>query len=238
MADWVLYDTLIKFRGATRRDEEIFNAQYDFGEYAQDHPTYQEVEVRGKKFGVLFRSGDEGYLKTFDAPYGSDIWLGDVMLFSGMHWLVIDMDFTNPVTRKGRIQQCNRQIKWQNPDTLEIVTRWCTATKPYYSNVADGTKMDVSKREYKIQLPFDSESRQIGVDKRFMMDIVGGVPQCYRLTSHDLITRYYDDIERGFVVWNLVSDNYVEATDDTTEMICNFKRSASTASIGGGWIDG
>ena len=237
MTDWALFDKDMTFRGATRRDEEIYNAQYDFAEYGPDHPTYQIVEVRGQTYGVLFRSGDEGYLKSFDAPYGSDIVLGDVMLFSGMHWLVIDMDFTNPVTRKGRIQQCNRQIKWQNPTTKEIISRWCTATKPYYSNVADGTRMDISKREYKVQLPYDAESSQVGVDKRFMMDIVGGTPQCYRLTSHDLITRYYDDIEVGFVIWNLVSDNYVEDDDNTELMICNYEPAEDPFPPGGGWID-
>lgn len=236
MTNWALYDREIKFRGETRRDDEIFNAQYDFSEYGPDHPGYQQVEVRGQTYGVLLKSGDEGYLKSFHAKRGSDINLGDVMLFGGMHWLVIDMDFTDPVTRVGRIQQCNRQIRWQNPQTKEIVSRWCTATKPYYSNLADGPRIDTSKREYKIQLPYDSETSQVGVDKRFMLDIVGGVPQCYRLTSHDLTTRYYDDIRCGFVIWNVVSDNYVADNDNVELMICNYESGEDPYPSGGGWV--
>ena len=236
MTDWSLYDRANTFRGATRRDDEIFNAQYDCEEYGPDHQGYQTVEVRGKQYGVLLRSGDEGYLKSFHAKYGSDIVLGDVMLFSGMHWLVIDMDFTDPVTRVGKIQQCNRQIIWQNPKTKEIISRWCTATKPYYSNVADGIKLDTSKREYKVQLPYDAESSQVGVDKRFMLNVVDGVPQIYRLTSHDLITRYFDDIEAGFVIWNLVSDNYVADDDNVEKMVCNYIATDDSYPTGGGWV--
>lgn len=236
MTDWNIYDRDITFRGATRRDEEVFNAQYDFEEYGPDHPSWHTVEVRGKQYGVLLRSGDEGYLKSFHADKDADIILGDVMLFSGMHWLVIDMDFTDDVTRVGRIQQCNRQIRWQDKETKEIVSRWCTATKPYYSNVADGVQMDISKREYKIQLPYDAETSQVGVDARFMLNIVGGVPQVYRLTSHDLVTRYYDDVEAGFVIWNLVSDNYVEGVDNTELMVCNYEDGYAPYPSGGGWV--
>lgn len=81
--------------------------------------------------------------------------------------------------------RCNRVIKWQNPKTLEIIERWCLCSKPYTSNINEGNVVSTLNGKYDIQLLYDDETKQVGVDSRFMLDIIGGMPMVYRLTFPD-----------------------------------------------------
>lgn len=148
--------------------------------------------------------------------------IGDIIYWNNLHWLVIDKDFQNDIYNTGTIVRCNRIVRWQNPITLEIIERWCFCSKPYTSNIDEGNIISTLNGKYDIQLPYDDETIQVGVDKRLMLDIVGGKPMVYKLTFPDTNTNKYQDIDGGFIEWTVVSDAYVQERDNVDLMICDY----------------
>lgn len=148
--------------------------------------------------------------------------IGDIIYYNTMHWLVIDVNFNDDLRRSGEMVRCNRQIRWQNQYTGEIIERWCLVTKPYTSNIAEGMAITTSNREFKIQIPYDEETILVDLDHRFLLEVIDGKPKAYAATSIDAQTNRYQDIEGGFLIWNLSQCEYNPETDNTELMIANY----------------
>lgn len=161
---------------------------------------------------------------------GCDIWarpgetfhIGDIIYYNTLHWLVTDINFNDDLNRSGEMVRCNRQIRWQNKTTGEIVERWCLATKPYTSNINEGLSIATSNREFKIQLTYDEETLLVDLDRRFLLEVIDGTPKAYQVTSVDTITNRYQDADGGFIVWNLKQCEYNAATDNAELMIADY----------------
>lgn len=148
--------------------------------------------------------------------------IGDIIFYNKLHWLIVDVNFSDDLTRSGKMVRCNRQIRWQNRTTGAIVERWCLATKPYTSNIAKGITIANSNREFKIQLAYDDETMLIDLDRRFLLEVIDGMPKAYQVTSVDTITNRYQDIDGGFLVWNLTQCEYNPLTDNPDLMIADY----------------
>lgn len=153
---------------------------------------------------------------------GESFSIGDIIFYNSLHWLVTNVNFHDELTCSGEMVRCNRQIRWQNPKSLEIIERWCLVTKPYTSNIDEGMVLSVSNREFKVQLPYDNETRLLDLDKRFMLEIIDGKPRTYKCTSVDQNTNKYQDIDGGFIVLNLTQDESGQENDNADLMICNY----------------
>lgn len=190
-------------------------------------PATKNALVGDEEKQMIVKSTQSLNEKTFILSPGDTIRIGDIVVWENLHWLVVELDFDNTIALKGRITQCNRQIRWQNTKTGEIVERWCLLTKPYTSNVTDGTQISVSNREYKVQVPYDDETKLIDLDKRFMLEVIDGKPRTYSCTSVDQQTNVYQDLKNGFIVWNLSQDGAGQPNDNVELMICDYIDSAS-----------
>ena len=148
--------------------------------------------------------------------------IGDIIFFNGLHWLITDVDFADELNRSGEMVRCNRQLRWQNPKTGKIVERWALITKPYTSNLDTDTEVTTSDREFKVQLPFDEETRNLDLGKRFMLEIINGKPRTYRCSSVDQSTNKYQDVDGGFIVLNIIQDEERHERDNVDLMICDY----------------
>lgn len=148
--------------------------------------------------------------------------IGDIIYYNTLHWLITDVNFHDDLTRSGEMVRCNRQIRWQNQYTGEIVERWCLVTKPYTSNIAEGMAIATSNREFKIQIPYDDETLLVDLDRRFLLETINGKPKAYEVTSVDAQTNHYQDIAGGFLIWNLSQCEYNPATDNADLMIADY----------------
>ena len=161
---------------------------------------------------------------------GCDIWarpgetfhIGDIIYYNTLHWLVTDINFNDDLNRSGKMVRCNRQIRWQNKRTGEIVERWCLATKPYTSNINEGLSIATSSREFKIQLTYDEETLLVDLDRRFLLEVIDGTPKAYQVTSVDTITNRYQEADGGFLVWNLKQCEYNPVTDNAELMLADY----------------
>lgn len=222
MSNWGLYEARLLRNGQTERDRVIARERDMLMRRRYDSAALKEVEVHGVEQSLFIHATDVASEKTFNTLPGETIELGDVIFWNKMHWLVTNVDFDDEVTRKGRIQQCNRQIRWQNPKTGKIVERWCLATKPYTSNIHEGTIVANSNREYKVQIGFDDETILVGLNRRFLLEEIDGEPKAYEVVSVDTITNRYEDVGGGFLVWNLSQHEYNPATDNAALMIADY----------------
>ena len=122
------------------------------------------------------------------------------------------------------IQICQKEITWQDDLTGEIVSRWATVEKPYYSNLKENNYIGYSTREFRIQMPFDEYSERLDIDKRLMLEIVNSEPKTYRITSVDQMTGRidYKNDQIGFLSFNVEQDLYNPETDNAKLMICDY----------------
>lgn len=222
MIDWGLYEKTLSYLDGNFRDRIIEREKSALLKQFVMSPATKNAIVDGQQKMMIVKSTQALNEKTFVLSPGDDIKIGDIVVWENLHWLVVELDFDNTIALKGRITQCNRQIRWQNVDTGEIIERWCLLTKPYTSNVTNGTQLSVSNREYKVQIPYDNETKLVDLDKRFMLEVIDGRPRTYSCTSVDQQTNVYQDLENGFIVWNLSQDAAGQPDDNVELMICNY----------------
>lgn len=222
MIDWDLYMKQLRIGGDDFRDRIISREKNALIVQFEKAPSVKHTIVDGEPKKMIVKSTQTLNEKTFVLMPGDTIKIGDIVVWENLHWLVVELDFDNTIAYKGRIAQCNRQIRWQNPVTKKIIERWCLMTKPYTSNVTNGAQLSVSSREYKVQIPYDEETKLIDLDKRFMLEIINGKPRTYSCTSVDQQTNVYQDLENGFIVWNLSQDESGHPNDNTDLMICDY----------------
>ena len=231
MINWDLYRARLQQKGITQRDRIIERQKDALLKQFFHSPADKYVLVGENQKHMIIKSSDAMNQKTFIMCPGEDISIGDIVVWKDLHWLVIERDFDDEITVKGKIVQCNRQIKWQNSKTKQIIERWCLITKPYTSNVTNGTQISVSNREYKVQLPYDEETKLIDLDKRFMLESIDGKPRTYSCTSVDQQTNVYQDLDNGFIIWNLSQDDAGQPGDNLELMICNYEEPENSGSV-------
>ena len=225
------YRMRLEAMGKTKRDRIIHNAKRMTQKFAIHNPAYKSVTIDDTDDNLIIISTQAVSTKTIEALPFRDFKIGSIVFWNGSHWLITKRDAESDITVRGEIEQCNRQIRWQNPSTKEIHERWCVVDKPYFSNLESNATSTESKREFKIQLPYDNESALLDVDKRFMLEIIGKTPRTYRLTSVDSMTERYDynGEASGFLVINVEQDAYNPKTDNSELMICDYVTDNSTS---------
>lgn len=224
---WELYEARLLHKGQTERERVVARERATLTRKGRDSVALKEVEVHGVTQSLFIHATDVSSEKTFNTLPGETVELGDVIFWNKMHWLVTNVDFDDEITRNGRIQQCNRQIRWQNPKTGQIIERWCLATKPYTSNIHEGMVVANSNREYKVQIGFDEETILVGLNRRFLLEQIDNEPKAYEVVSVDTITNRYEDAGGGFLVWNLSQHEYNPATDNAELMIADYVESGA-----------
>ena len=218
------YNRRLRAFGSSLRQQEINKEKYQIEMMAPHSPGYKEVAIDDVSRKLLITSTEVITKKNIYALPNEDFDVGNIVLWNGSHWLITQRDLDNDIMTRGLMEQCNRQLTWQNPQTREIISIWATVEKPYYSNLAAHPRIEVSTREFKAQIPYTAESCLIDVGKRFMLEIIGGEPKTYRVVSVDSMTQRFDrDGEiKGFIILNLEQDLYNPLTDSIEKEVCNY----------------
>lgn len=220
------YKERLKKSGGSKRDRTIMTAQLRVKNYSQHSPAFKnDIEVDGVKQDLLIVSTQVMTTKTIEAMPGEDFSVGSIVLWNKSHWLITKRDADSDIAVRGTIEQCNRSIRWQNPQTLQIHDRWCVVDNPYSNSLNTTATLAESQRQFKIKMPYDEETSLLDLDKRFMLEMIGDKPKVYKITSVDNMTeRYdYDGKYSGFLVVNVEQDVYNKDTDNKDLMICDYK---------------
>lgn len=222
---WDIYSSYIGQHGFTDRDRIINETKEVYIEKIQHSPSFHTVDVDGETMSLQINSTQQNNKKTFCTMPDERVSLGQIVTWNDMHWLVTEIDFDDTLYLTGTIEQCNRQIIWQNQQTGEIIKRWCVATKPYYSNLSEDKTVTISTREFKIMLPYDDESILVDLDRRLLLEKINNHPKAYKITSVDSVTNRYEDLEEtgsGFLVWNVTQDQFDANKDNAELMVADY----------------
>lgn len=225
-----LYDRIKAINGAAKKeihkDVMLEKLRYDFSKHFADTIDYQANSLVNGVPQKLIVSKNKNVVteKMFWTYPGERVSLGDVVDCFNCKWLITEIDPNDEICVKGKMEQCNREISWQNPHTLEIISRWVTMSRPYYSNLEENQQTTISKRMYKIQIPYDEETALFDNGKRFMLEVIDGEPKTYRITSVDISTKRYQmhGTLQGFIVLQVEQDQYNKLTDNADLMICDY----------------
>lgn len=224
------YDRARAINGAyannSNKEVRLDKLRYDFKKHFMDTTDYQPDALVNNKPQRLIVSKNKNVTteKKFWTYPGEEARLGDVVDCFNCKWLITEIDPNNDICVTGKMEQCNREISWQNPHTREIISRWVTMSKPYFSNLEEGTQITTSKRMYKMQIPYDEETSLLDNGKRFMLEVIDGEPKTYRITSVDISTQRFQmhGTLQGFISLQIEQDQYNELEDNPELMICNY----------------
>lgn len=218
------YLEMLNTNGSGRRERMIAKGIHDMNLQGPDHPSYKSVTIDDEPRYLNIISATVTNQKIIHTRPGEDISLGSIVYWSGSHWLITERDAETEITVRGKIEICQKEITWQDPDTLEIVKRWSTVEKPYYSNLSENNYITSSNREFRIQMPLDDYSSKLDIGKRLMLEIINGKPKTYRITSVDQMTTRIDFNGElpGFLKLNVEQDKYDSAVDNDELMVCNY----------------
>lgn len=215
--------------GTTRRERDKRYLQDRLEREKDTLVAYKEcVRVNGRHDQQLFLTYTEVRSeKNFQTLPGETLCKGDVLVWHEAHWIVTEVDIDDEVYCKGRIKQCNRMLYWQNPDTLDIVGRWCIIKKPYTTSVTQGNEIDISKGQYKIILPYDEETAAMDLDRRLLVEKIGAEPKAYKITNADPTTDVLDGMAGGLVTWTVQRDQYNPQLDNAVLMVADYVAASS-----------
>ena len=206
------------------KDVKLRDARQRFGDKFETSFNYEYEVIRNdieQQFIIAPSHADKSKCTIFPRP-DEALNMGDIIYWHGIHWLVTDIDFSDSITHSGIMERCNRTICWQNPETKEIIERWCIAEKPYTSNIDKGEEVNTSNREFKVRIPYDAETSLVDIDKRFLLEKIAGRAKAYKCTCVDTVTNKYQDIDGGFLIWNLTQAEYNDEADNDELMIADY----------------
>lgn len=218
------YREMLNFDGPTQRDRIIKKSVKDQNKLAPVSPSYKDVTIDDEPRKLNIISSTVMNQKIIHTLPGENFVIGSIVYWSKSHWLITERDAEDEITVRGRIQICQKQITWQDDKTHAIHSLWATVEKPYYSNLEENKAMSYSTREFRIQMPFDSYSANLNINKRLMLEIINGEPKTYRITSIDQMTSRidYNGEQIGFLSFNVEQDLYNPETDNAEKMICDY----------------
>ena len=208
------------------KQTQIAKIRADFAAHFCDSPDYQpedQAKVNGEpRKLIVAKHKSELTQKDVIAYPGEEIGLGDMVECYGAHWIVTQKDPNTDMYSRGLMELCNTKIRWQNPDTLDIVERWVLIKNPYSTNVKESQTLTTLNGKYEVYITKDEESLAVPPDKRFIIGEAGGKPLVYKLTFPDINAETFDEQGRGIIVWNLVSEEDIRESDNLELMIADY----------------
>ena len=236
--DWTLYTKIVGGAYDTSADARR-EAREDFLRDAPANPAWMVAEVRGRRIGMLVKASDDPNVKWFNAPYDSDIKLGDYVILNGIVWLCTDISDTDDVTLKGRIYECNLNLQFQL-GTPEIHSAWGYFDPGVYSTTTHGNQdAHVGYQQFKLMLPYNEYTRQLQRDKRIATEVLYYPDghrelRCYVITSNDSLGSSFGN---GRVLDLKLLEGLSSKTDNVDLMICDYiSEDTATDDTGGGWV--
>lgn len=221
--DWRLYEKRVNINGNSLREENVNLTRENISNKICDSLSSKKILINDIERLLIVNSTDKANEKTFNTLPGEKVAIGDSVIWNKMHWLITEVDFDDEITMSGMMIQCNREIKWQNPITKEIISRWCFAERPYATGINEGNVVSVPDRMFRVKLPYDSETIQVDIGKRFVLETINNRQIVYELEMPDLNTNKFQDSDGGFIVWNLKYDNFIDTSRDSVELgICDY----------------
>lgn len=195
----------------------------------RDFLTSVNCEYHSQRNGVeqkfIVTSTDRVSLMDIIAFPDEPLEIGDLIDCYGEKWIVTAKYAINTFQWKGKMQQCNHLLRFQN-GTPDILERWIWFDSGVYSTTEHQVPVGaVPDQQFKIYVQFDEDTRKIFVGKRLAIERWTDAKQkpillCYRVTAPDSVSKSYGNGK--LLMLKCRSDQYDPKSDNLDEMICDF----------------
>jgi len=238
--NWNSYKDRITADGSSFRERNVNRLKQNIANNIQDSPSYKSVKINGTSSNLVVIDDKLPTKKFIKSIPSESFSAGDYVEFSDGNWLIITADLDDELYVDGEMLQCNLILKWQNSSGT-TVERWCVAEKPALNSLDEGNVITTSEKVYRLKIPYDTETQNLYVGKRFLLEKANGVPLAYKMTGFDGIS------QEGILNAWLTQDQYNTDTDDADLMIADYVTPISTPTgqaqisgsstmyIGGSW---
>ena len=221
MAKYSVYRTRLMQDGMTERDRWANRVKNRIETGMQNNPSYHDVSIRDKTVGVCINSTDTASIKKFFTPHTTEVYIGDYIIWNGMHWIVTERDLDDGVYIRGKITACNYQLAWQAQNGT-VVRRWCVVNmiSKYNNGVFEGKILDNIESTITVIMRADEETLKLRLGRRLMADVITDVPFVYKISQRDVLTSRYG--EYGLMTLALSQDVFNDTTDNVELMVADY----------------
>lgn len=173
--------------------------------------------------------------------------IGDMIDCFGSKWIVTKVYATDTFQLKGKMQQCNLNLKFQ-VGTSDIHSCWCFFDKGVYSTTTEESSVaQTGAQQFKMIMPYTNETKLLQRDKRLATEILyfpDGTRKlrCYSITANDSVGSSFGDGRLLELKVKEAEDS--PDVDNVDEMICDYiappvtpdpEESGGGDEPGGGW---
>ena len=148
---------------------------------------------------------------------------GDYLLYDGNVYMVISFVGNNTIYEKAIVGICNYTLKFQYPQIGTILSYPCIDASNSTVGIDESNTISTLNRIHTIKVPFDDNTKLIGVDDRFFLDKVGTTT--YKVTNVNNTEFNYGD--KGLIELTMQQDvmqiNDGDLPKDRQDLgICNY----------------
>lgn len=215
-----MYDNILDSDGDNVQERLSNSSKRKTLQYSDKSGSKKKVIINGEEREVLIISSNQTDKKTICSMPNNSLFLGDLIIWNGTHWLVTEMEIDDFVYHKGTIERCNILLKWQNK-AGEIIERWGVSTDVASNSegVVQNSIINLPKLVLGIRLTLDNETSCIRRGKRFLIDIDDDEPNAYITTNRNVITDIYDEDQNHGICSITLSQQQRNNDKDNTELM-------------------
>lgn len=202
-----------------------------------DSRTYREVIIDGEKYDARvipdsqtsIRGGNGNYKIQFRdgiyPPAGTYVQIPNAR--GDYEWWLIMYESDDHDFLKHLIKKCNYLLRWKNSKG-EIIERWCVFSDNF--RMQDGerksnfNKQNMPYYNMVVALALDSETKNIRLDKRFLIDVpdLEEAPDAYIVTNRNIISKTFLNDTAGIIEFSVAAHQFNHNTDNKELMIADY----------------
>lgn len=220
-----LYNKRLTLHGNTQRERNIYDLKHEIQSDLPNNPSYKEVVINGVQSSIVVKKTQNNKIYEFQAMPNTMMYVGMIIEMKNCPYMVISTNKDDEVYMSGKIQECNKFIKWIERETGEIRSSYAIKTNAtqYNSGEWHGEILTVGNAQHRLWLPCNKETLLLDNGYRLMIDKSKINPRVYTISQRDTST--HNDLsneEYGIVEFMLSETTFDKNTDSAEYMIADY----------------
>jgi hypothetical protein len=223
--DLTTYTNRVNIYGTTQRARDISLLKADISSNVVNSLSYKTVTINGVNGNLIINSDN-----TFSCLPNQTILVGDIVVYSGSTYMVLNRQIDDEVYISGQLARCNYLLKFIGSDG-SIKTRNCVIENlQSVTPTAENQYIITGDQEFRIRVPYDSSTVLISRDDRFLIDYGTTSPLAYKVTGVDRVTENYGS-DGGIIVLTVKEDGRSTDRDSVDNLIADYDKYIPTPPV-------
>ena len=196
----------LKVKDAVQNFEKQFSSSVNFVRDATRNGEQQEFIIVPIKDNRGSRT-----MCTIYAHMNEIINISDIIHWNEQDWIIVETENRTQLYNCATMYLCDGKMKFHINDSVYTYPYYTSSLSP---SLDTNLQIITSDTDKKIVLPLNDDTRKIYTDMRFMEEIVGGVPQIWKVADAT--------IKKGLLQIMCKRDEYNSQTDDIESGLCDY----------------